>query len=76
MEVIDNGVGIAEANQKKVFEQFYRVPTGNLHDVRGFGLGLSYVRTVIEAHRGRVSVQSTPGRGSTFKVWLPLSYEK
>jgi two-component system phosphate regulon sensor histidine kinase PhoR len=76
MEVIDNGVGIAESNQKKVFEQFYRVPTGNLHDVRGFGLGLSYVRTVVEAHRGRVSVQSMLGQGSTFKVWLPLSYEK
>jgi two-component system phosphate regulon sensor histidine kinase PhoR len=71
LSVADNGPGIAPTYQEAIFEQFFRVPTGNLHPVKGFGLGLYYVRQVIEGHGGRVSVRSTPGQGSEFVVWLP-----
>lgn len=68
--VSDNGVGIPTEKQKHIFDKFYRVPTGNLHDVKGYGLGLYYVKTMIEKHGGTVSVQSEPGRGSTFILTL------
>jgi two-component system phosphate regulon sensor histidine kinase PhoR len=73
LTVADDGVGIAPGYQAAVFEQFFRVPTGNLHPVKGFGLGLYYVRQVAEGHGGRVSVRSTPGQGSEFGIWLPQS---
>lgn len=72
LEVKDNGIGIHPDHQKKIFLRFYRVPTGNLHDVKGFGLGLNYVKLMVEAHRGRITVSSEPGNGATFKIVLPL----
>lgn len=75
IRVRDNGIGISAENLSKVFDKYYRVPTGNLHDVKGFGLGLSYVKLVTDAHHGRVSIESEPGGGSTVQLRFPLFSE-
>jgi len=72
ISITDNGIGISKEDQKMVFERFFRVHTGNVHDVKGFGLGLSYVKRITDAHGGHVSVDSSLGKGTKFEVYLPF----
>jgi len=73
ISIQDNGIGIGKANQRKIFDKLYRVPTGNVHNFKGFGLGLSYVKAVIDKHGGSIKLTSELKRGSTFQVFLPYS---
>ena len=75
LEVTDNGIGMSKSVQNRVFERFYRETTGNIHNVKGFGLGLNYVKAITDAHGGTVTVESEQGKGSIFTVFLPFRNE-
>jgi two-component system, OmpR family, phosphate regulon sensor histidine kinase PhoR len=75
LSVEDKGIGMSKSVQSKIFERFYRQSSGNIHDVKGFGLGMNYVRAIIDAHKGSVTVTSEPDKGSRFDIFLPFNWE-
>ncbi len=75
MSVEDKGIGMTKGVQSRIFERFYRQTSGNIHDVKGFGLGLNYARAIVDAHKGHITVHSEPGKGSRFEVFLPFNHE-
>jgi two-component system phosphate regulon sensor histidine kinase PhoR len=71
IEISDNGKGMKKESTKQIFEKFYRVPSGNVHDVKGFGIGLFYVKQIVDEHKGKIKVKSVLGKGTIFRIYLP-----
>ena len=76
VRILDKGIGMAHGEKKKIFDKYYRIPSGNQHDTKGFGIGLYYVKEVLKAHQASIEVESEPGKGSNFSILFPKAQEE